>query len=107
MRVRSPRSIYARVLGLWLAAWAAPALGQVPEKRELSAPPAQFVFGDVECPDPKSVQEAVLSLIPAERHALLARGVRVELEDSGDSYRVTVWKDGAAVKKSYSDPARE
>jgi len=93
--------------GLWLAIWAAPALGQVPEKREVSAPPATFVFGGVECPDPKTVQQAVLNLIPPERHSLLAQGVRVELEDLGDSYRVTVWNDGASVKKSYSDPARE
>lgn len=87
--------------------WAAPALGQVPERREVAAPPVAFVFGGVECPDPKTVQQAVLNLIPPERHSLLARGVRVELEDLGDSYRVTVWKDGASVKKNYSDPARD
>jgi len=107
MRVRSQRLLFARLLGLWLAAWATPVWGQVAEKRELSEPPAPFVFGSSECPDPKTVQQAVLSLIPSERHALLARGVRVELEDLGDSYRVTVWKEGASVKKSYSDPARE
>ena len=114
MRVRSPRSsrlLPARLLCLWLAAWTAPALGQVPEKREVSgtdpAPPASFVVGTVECPDPKLVQQAVLNLIPPERHELLARGVRVELEDLGESYRVTVWKDGASVKKSYADPARD
>jgi hypothetical protein len=53
------------------------------------------------------VQLAVLNLIPPERHELLQRGVRVELEDLGDSYRVLVSKDGATVSKSYSDPARE
>jgi hypothetical protein len=79
----------------------------VPENREGSEPRAPFVVGSAECPDPKTVQQAVLNLIPPERHALLARGVRVELEDLGDSYRVTVWKDGASVKKSYADPARE
>jgi len=106
---RPPRLLCRLGLGLGLAILATPApgLGQVPEKRELSAPPAAFVFGGVECPDPKTVQQAVLSLIPPERHSLLARGVRVELEDLGDSYRVTVWKDGASVKKSYADPARE
>jgi len=86
---------------------AAPALSQVPERRELSGTPPPFVFGNVDCPDPKTVQQAVLSLVPAERHAVLARGVRVELEDLGESYRVTVWKDGTSVKKNYSDPARE
>lgn len=110
MRVRSPRLLFAlvlpRVLGLWLSAWTAPALGQVPEKRDVSPPTAPFVFGSVECPDPKTVQQAVLNLIPPERHGLL-EAVRVELEDLGDSYRVTVWKEGASVKKSYSDPARE
>ena len=106
MRVRSQRLL----LGLCLAAGitrTAPALSQVPEKWEVSEPPAAFVFGNAECPDPKSVQQSVLSLIPPERHLLLKRGVRVELEDLGESYRVTVWKDGASVKKSYSDPARE
>jgi hypothetical protein len=87
--------------------WAAPALGQAPERPDLSAPPVAFVFGGVECPDPKTVQQAVLNLIPPERHSLLARGVRVDLEDLGDSYRVTVWKDGASIKKSYSDPAHD
>jgi len=110
MRVRlpSPRSI--RAFGVCLVTCgtcAAPALSQVPEKRDVSAPPAAFVFGGIECPDPKTVQLAVLNLIPPERHSLLARGVRVELEDLGDSYRVTVWKDGSSVKKSYSDPARD
>ena len=116
MRVRPQRSLLrrmslsltsSRACCLWFVMWAAPALGQVPEKREVAAPPAAFVFGGVECPDPKTVQQAVLNLIPPERHSLLARGVRVELEDLGDSYRVTVWKDGASVKKTYSDPARE
>jgi len=79
----------------------------VPEKRDISEPAAPFVFGSVECPDPKTVQQAVLSLIPPERHSLLEHGVRVELEDLGESYRVTVWKEGASVGKSYSDPARD
>jgi hypothetical protein len=113
MRVRPRRSLPPRpfgAFGVWIATLltcAAPALGQVPEKREAAAPPPTFVFGGVECPDPKTVQQAVLNLIPPERHSLLARGVRVELEDLGDSYRVTVWKDGASVKKSYSDPAHD
>lgn len=110
MRLRSQRLFFAYNLGLSLAAllvWAAPALGQTPEKREVAELPAPFVFGGSECPDPKTVQQAVLSLIPPERHALLAHGVRVELEDLGESYRVSVWKEGSSVKKSYSDPARD
>jgi hypothetical protein len=110
MRVRPPRPLFARILGpslLMLATWGTPALGQVPDKRELSELPAQFVFGSIECPDPKAVQQAVLGLIPPERYPLLQHGVRVELEDLGDSYRVTVWKNGAPVKKSYTDRARD
>jgi hypothetical protein len=107
MRVRFQRLLFARNLGLSLAAWAAPALGQVPEQRELSESPPQFVFGSVQCPDPKVVQQAVLSLIPPEHYAQLGRSVRVELEDLADTYRVTVLKDGATVKKRYSDPARD
>jgi hypothetical protein len=110
MRLRCQRSFFASVLGLSLAAlvaWGTPALGQTPEKREVAEPPATFVFGGSECPDPKTVQQAVLSLIPPERHARLAQGVRVELEDLGESYRVSVWKEGSSVKKSYSDPARD
>jgi hypothetical protein len=110
MRVRSQRLLLARIFGPWLfavATWAGPARGQVSEKRELSEPPAPFVFGSVQCPDPKTVQQAVLSLIPPERYLLLERGVRVELQDLGDSYRVSVWKNGAVVEKTYSDPARD
>jgi len=113
MRVRSQRLLLfriarvLRVLPFLLSAWTAPALGQVSEKRDVSPPSAPFVLGSVECPDPETVQQAVLSLIPPERQGLLAQGVRVELEDLGDSYRVTVWKEGASVKKSYSDPARD
>lgn len=109
MRFRSQRLLFARILGPWsvaLAMGAAPAFGQVPEKRELSEPPTPFIFGSLQCPDPRSVQQAVLGLIPPERYHLLEHGVRVELEDLGDSYRVTVWKAGASVNKSYSDPAR-
>jgi len=115
MRVRFQRLLIARILGpgsVALAAWAAApasALGQVPETREpsLAGPPAPFVFGNAGCPDPKTVQQAVLGLIPPERHALLEHGVRVELEDLGESYRVTVWREGALVKKGYADPARD
>ena len=110
MRVRSQRLLFAHILGpslLALAVSPAPALGQVRENRERSEPPAQFTFGSVQCPEPKAVEQAVLSLIPPEHYALLERGVRVELEDLGDTYRVTVLKEGATVKKSYSDPARD
>ena len=110
MRVRLQRLLFAHLLGLCAAVCAVPAHGQVPEKHELSLPasgPPPFVFGNVECPDPKTVQQAVLNLIPPERYTLFERGVRVELEDMGESYRVTVWKDGASVKKSYADPVRE
>jgi hypothetical protein len=109
MRVRSQRLLFTRILGLSaatsLSAWVAPALAQVAEKRV--AEPAQFTFSSVECPDPKAVQLAVLSLIPPEHYVRLEHGVRIELEDLGESYRVTVSKDGATVKKRYSDPARD
>ena len=107
MRVRSLRLLFACVPCLSLGAWTAPACAQVPETRAVSEPPPPFVFGSVQCPDPKAVQQSVLSLVPLEHHALLGRGVRVELEDLGDSYRVRVWKDGVWVKKSYADPARD
>ena len=107
MRVRHQRLLYTEILGLSLMGWAAPALGQLPEKRDLATPPAPFIFGSAQCPDPKTVQQAVLGLIPPEHYAELERGVRVDLEDLGDSYRVTVLKDGATVQKSYSDPAQD
>jgi hypothetical protein len=109
MRVRSQRLLSTRILGLsaaaWLSAWVTPALAQAPEKRV--AEPAQFTFSSVECPDPKAVQLAVLSLIPPEHYVRLEHGVRIELEDLGESYRVTVSKDRTTVKKRYSDPARD
>jgi hypothetical protein len=69
--------------------------------------PAPFTFGAGDCPDPAAVEREVLRLIPPERHELLRRGVRIELDDLGESYRVTVSKDGTFVKKNYADPARD
>ncbi len=67
----------------------------------------QFTSGTSTCPEPSEVQREVLLLIPTERHELLQHGVSVELEDVGESYRVTVSKDGKTVQKSYADPARD
>jgi hypothetical protein len=85
----------------WLGLRSNDAFAQAPD----SSP--DFVSGSSDCPALKSVQQGVLSLIPPQRQELLQHGVRVELEDLGDSYRVTVWKQGRSVKKSYSDPARD
>lgn len=100
-RQQSARFFAAAAAIFWLAARATPAFAQAAE----AAP--DFTFGVGECPNPKAVQHAILSLIPAERHELLRHGVRVELADMGESYRVTVWKQGTSVKKNYSDPAHE
>ncbi len=69
--------------------------------------PAPFTFGAGDCPEPAAVEREVLRLIPPERHERLRRGVRIELDDLGESYRVTVSKDGTSVKKNYADPARD
>ncbi|HEX3777618.1 MAG TPA: hypothetical protein VHV51_24280, partial [Polyangiaceae bacterium] len=66
-----------------------------------------FTFGVGQCPEPAAVEREVLRLIPAERHALVERDVRIELDDLGDSYRVTVSNAGTSLKKSYADPARD
>lgn len=68
---------------------------------------APFAFGSGDCPEPAAVEREVLRLIPPERHELLQHGVRIEIDDLGDSYRVTVSNDGSAVKKRYSDRARD
>jgi hypothetical protein len=69
--------------------------------------PEPFTFGDGDCPEPNVVQREVLRLIPPERHDLLQHGLRIELEDLGESYRVRVSKDGTSLKKRYADPARD
>jgi len=107
MRVRLQRQLFAFALGAGLSARVAPGHAQGPVTRTISEPFAPFVFGSGSCPDPKAVQQAVLSLVPLERQGLLERGVRVEIEDLGDSYKVSVSKDGSSVKKSYSDPTRD
>ncbi|MET0792913.1 MAG: hypothetical protein ABW061_15440 [Polyangiaceae bacterium] len=76
----------------------------------VTAPPALPVSssGGSECPAPRAVEQAVLRLIPRERHDLLVEhAVRVELEDLDTSYRVRVFKDGAPTEKTYTDPARD
>src|SRR5450755_324627 len=77
-----------------------PARAQAPEE-------AHFTAGAGQCPDPAAVEREVLSLVPPERHELLERGVRIDIDDLGESYRVTVSKDGSSTKKSYADPARD
>ncbi|HEY4106685.1 MAG TPA: hypothetical protein VGM44_22445 [Polyangiaceae bacterium] len=67
----------------------------------------EFTFGVGQCPEPAAVEREVLRLIPPERHALVERDVRIDLDDLGDSYRVTVSNAGTSVKKSYADPARD
>ena len=48
----------------------------------------------------------MLGLIPPEHHQVLQHGVRIELEDLGDSYQVTVSNSSTSVAKRYSDSAR-
>jgi hypothetical protein len=78
-----------------------PACAQTPDEE------AHFTVGAGQCPDPALVEREVLSLVPPERHELLERRVRVDIDDLGESYRVTVSKDGSSVRKNYSDPGRD
>ncbi len=66
-----------------------------------------FTFGNSECPEPSAVEREVRRLIPQDRQSVLDAGVRIELQDLGESYRVTVSKDGSTLKKSYADAARD
>jgi len=66
-----------------------------------------FTFGNSACPEPEAVEREVRRLIPNERQKVLESGVRIELQDLGESYRVTVSKDHSTVKKSYADAARD
>jgi hypothetical protein len=59
------------------------------------------------CPDPAAVEREILNLVPVERRDLLRNDVRVDIDDLGDLYRVTVSKNETSVKKSYSDKARD
>jgi hypothetical protein len=110
LRFRLPiRGFHPRPRLIWGVVWllscllgARAAGAQAPDE---SGTP--FTSGVGECPDAAAVEREVLRLIPPERHELLRRGVRIELDDLGDGYRVTVSKDGTSVKKSYADPARD
>ena len=66
-----------------------------------------FTFGSSECPAPDAVERELVSLVPPERRALLEQGVRIDVEDLGESYRVAVSNGSTSVQKSYSDPARD
>lgn len=66
-----------------------------------------FTIGNSACPEPGAVEREVRRLIPSERQSVLDAGVRIELQDLGDSYRVTVSKDRTTLKKSYADAARD
>jgi len=104
-RIRWLISSRVRAAGV---AFAATGLCPTPSLAEIPAPaPPAFVFGASDCPEPEAVERAVVRLVPPERRALLERGVRVDLEDAAESYRVTVEKEGAVVSKEYADPARD
>lgn len=100
-----PRSARLQFLfacwALVFVGWARAAVAQTPE----DAP--HFTAGNGECPEPAAVEREVLSLVPFERHELLERTVRIDIDDLGDSYRVTVSKDGTSLRKNYSDPGRD
>jgi hypothetical protein len=99
------RFVCAPCAGLWFSL----AISALPRAQAQTADsaPEPFTFGAGDCPEPSVVQREVLRLIPPERHDLLRHGVRIELEDLGESYRVRVSKDGTSLKKRYADPARD
>lgn len=97
----APLSFLCAGLATLLIAWPTPASAQTPEE----AP--HFTAGNGQCPEPAAVEREVLSLVPADKQELLERSVRIEIDDLGESYRVTVSKDGTSLRKSYSDPGRD
>ena len=114
LKLHSPRAI-ARICRLFSshralgsALFAVSWLRAAPSLAEVAAPvPSSFVFGPSTCPAPEVVLQAVMRLVPAERRGLLRQGVRVDLEDLAESYRVKVTKDGKPVDITYADPARD
>ena len=103
--LRGLRFVCVPCAGLWFSL----AISGLPRAHAQTADsaPEPFTFGAGDCPEPSVVEREVLRLIPPERHDLLRHGVRIELEDLGESYRVVVSKDGASLKKRYADPARD
>jgi hypothetical protein len=67
----------------------------------------RFVFGQSTCPTPKQVERDVLRLTPREQHHLLSQGVHVNLTDFGDTYRISIVKDGELAERDYSNPPLE
>lgn len=58
------------------------------------------------CPSAEATDVAVLSLIPDDRRAVL-EGIRIEIEDEGPNYRVTVLHGDDRTERTYSDPRRD
>ncbi len=75
--------------------------------RPAGARDTEFVFGEAACPNPAELQAEVVRLTPQERHQELFERVRVNVADSGDTYRVTLVTPRDRQDKSFTDPARD
>jgi hypothetical protein len=68
----------------------------------------RFTSGTGECPNPANVENEVLTIVPPDKHDLFGQGVRVEVTDLGDSFRVEIYKDDVEVgAKDYEDAERD
>lgn len=71
-----------------------------------SIPDLTFVTGSSSCPDLDSVARESIRLTPVDQRDIFASGVRVQVDDLGERYRVSVFAPGLLASKTYFDPAR-
>jgi hypothetical protein len=105
-RVWGARGVLVALALGGVTATTTPALGQS-EAPTTPAPPITTAIGT--CPSATATDDAVLSLIPDDSRGVLA-GIRIEVEDLGTSYRVTVLLDGERTERTervYSDRRRD
>lgn len=70
-----------------------------------SAPEHTFVVGSSRCPEPAEVAREAVNLTPIAQRPIYQSGVRVQVDDFGERYRVRIFGPGLLVSKTYIDPA--
>lgn len=65
------------------------------------------VSGTSACPAPDQVAAAIVQLTPEERRQDVPPGARVEVNDAGERYRVTVRTNTGKTQRTFDDVARD
>ncbi len=99
MRIHANACFVLAVLGACAA--------RAAEQPENSPALPEFVVGSSACPDLSSVARESMRLAPLQQRAVFGSGVRVQVDDFGERYRVSISGPGISASKTYVDPGRD